>query len=255
MKILSLTTWGGRAGKEQLLTFLKEQSATVDVFCLQEVWSAPYEHYEGASAGGLVIQHGDVMTHGLHEIASTLPDFEYFFHPHFMDNYGLTVLVRKRLDVRGSGEHWVHKERGFMPEGDIGHHARNLQYVTVQNDGADYTIMNFHGLWNGMGKTDSEDRLLQSRKIVDSFRSHPGKIVLMGDFNLLPDTQSITLLEEAGLRNLVTEYGVTSTRTSIYKKPEKFADYAFVSSGVEVKDFTVLPDEVSDHAALLLEIA
>jgi len=255
MKILSLNIWGGRAGKEGLLNFLKEQSMTVDVFCLQEVWSAPYEHYEGASAGGLVIQHGDVMTNGLHDIASTLTDFEYFFHPHFMDNYGLMMLVRKSIDVLGSGEYWVHKQKGYMPEGDIGHHARNMQYVTLRHGVTDYTICNFHGLWNGKGKTDSEDRILQSNRIVASLSAHTGEVVLMGDFNLLPETESIKLLETAGLRNLITEYGVTSTRTSIYKKPEKFADYAFTSSGVLVKDFTVLPDEVSDHAPLLLEIA
>ena len=57
----------------------------------------------------------------------------------------------------------------------------------------------------------------------------------------------------AGLRNLVAEFGVTSTRTSLYTGPGRFADYAFVSPGVEVHAFRVLPDEVSDHAPLMLE--
>ncbi len=73
-------------------------------------------------------------------------------------------------------------------------------------------------------------------------------------FSAMSNTQSIKILEDADLRNLVTEYGVTSTRTSLYKKPEKFADYIFVSKGVEVLDFKVLPEEVSDHAALYVEI-
>ncbi len=60
---------------------------------------------------------------------------------------------------------------------------------------------------------------------------------------------------ELGLENLITKYGVTSTRTSLYtRSDEKFADYIFVSKGVDVKDFKVMPDEVSDHAALYLEI-
>jgi endonuclease/exonuclease/phosphatase family metal-dependent hydrolase len=60
--------------------------------------------------------------------------------------------------------------------------------------------------------------------------------------------------KELGMRNLITEYGVTSTRTSLYTKTEeRFADYIFVSKDIEVKDFKVLPDVVSDHAALLLE--
>jgi endonuclease/exonuclease/phosphatase family metal-dependent hydrolase len=61
------------------------------------------------------------------------------------------------------------------------------------------------------------------------------------------------MLEAAPLRNLVAEFGVASTRTSLYTRPEKFADYVFVSAGVEVRGFRVLPDEVSDHAPLMLE--
>ncbi len=77
---------------------------------------------------------------------------------------------------------------------------------------------------------------------------------MCGDFNLLPDTQSIQILEDTGLRNLIKETGVTSTRTSHYTKPEKFADYAFVSKNLNIKEFKVLPDEVSDHSPLCLEI-
>lgn len=116
------------------------------------------------------------------------------------------------------------------------------------------TIINFHGLWNGKGKTDNEDRILQSRNIVDFIGGLKGEVVLCGDFNLLPDTESIKIFEDAGLRNLIKEYGITSTRTSHYTKPGKYADYVFVSRGVRVKDFKVLPEEVSDHSALLLEM-
>jgi endonuclease/exonuclease/phosphatase family metal-dependent hydrolase len=61
------------------------------------------------------------------------------------------------------------------------------------------------------------------------------------------------MFEDFGLRNLVKEYGVISTRTHFYTKPEKFADYIFVLQGIDVKDFRVLPDAVSDHSPLYLE--
>ena len=54
-------------------------------------------------------------------------------------------------------------------------------------------------------------------------------------------------------RNLITEFKVTSTRTSLYDKQEPYADYIFVSPNIEVNQFRVLPDEVSDHAALYLD--
>ena len=75
------------------------------------------------------------------------------------------------------------------------------------------------------------------------------------NFNLLPDTESIKKFERAGLKNLIREYNITSTRTSYYTRPEKHADYAFVSDGIEVKDFKILPDKISDHAPMSLEFA
>ncbi len=78
--------------------------------------------------------------------------------------------------------------------------------------------------------------------------------ILCGDFNLLPETESLQLFERAGLRNLIKEYGITSTRTSFYNKPVPYADYAFITNGVNLIDFKVLPEEVSDHAPLYIEI-
>ena len=57
MKIISLNTWGGRAGKEGLLSFISEYKNSIDVFCFQEIWSAPYEHLDGHDAGGKKINN------------------------------------------------------------------------------------------------------------------------------------------------------------------------------------------------------
>jgi hypothetical protein len=46
MKIVSLNTWAGKAGKEKLLAFF-ESHREVDVFCLQEIWSGPIKELEG----------------------------------------------------------------------------------------------------------------------------------------------------------------------------------------------------------------
>ena len=133
--------------------------------------------------------------------------------------------------------------------------GRNLQYISFVSRGNNFLICNFHGLWNGINKLDSEDRIKQSENIIKFLndRSEFSK-VLCGDFNLLPDTKSIRMFEEAGLRNLIREFGVTSTRTSFYTKLVKFAGYVFISNEVRLKDFKVLPDEVSDHSPLLIEV-
>ncbi len=254
MKLICLNTWGGRAGPEKLLAFL-DSRRDADFVCLQEVWSAPYENLEGFPAGGLGIAHAEIMVYGKQEISALLSGHRAFFHPHHLDDYGLLTLVSRGLDVVEAGDVFVHRERGYLPQGDLGLHGRNVQFVTVDAPAGPLSVMNFHGLWNGLGKGDSEERIAQSRRILDFLSDRPEPLVLCGDFNLLPDTQSLRMLEAAGLRNLVLEFGVTSTRTSLYARAEKFADYVFVSDRVEVRDFRVLPDEVSDHAPLLLEFA
>jgi len=253
MKLISLNTWGGRAGKANLLAFFEKHRDSADIFCLQEMWSAPYKDLEGHAAGGKAIDHSQIMVYGVQEISKLLTDYEAYFRPHLLDDYGLLLLVKKDVKIIEEGEIFVHKHKGYVPEGDLGNHARNIQYVKFETPLGPRTVINFHGLWNGGGKTDSPDRLLQSDKIADFIKSLNNPFVLCGDFNLLPDTESLKKLEMLGLRNLIKEGGITSTRTSFYDKPSKFADYTLVSKGIEVKAFRVLSDEVSDHSPMYLE--
>jgi len=256
MKLVDLNTWGGRGGKERLLSFFENQRENTDVFCLQEIWSAPYPNHEGGIAGGEEINHSKIMVNGLQEITNVLEDFVPYFRPHHGDNYGLLTLVKNNIEVIHEGETFVHKYKGFVPEGDIGRHARNIQHLHLKINGKALTIINFHGLWNGNGKGDSEDRIDQSKNILQYTQKVKGGLILCGDFNLLPDTESLKMLEKSGLNNLIREYGVTSTRTSLYVKranPPMFADYVLCSPEIRVQDFKVLPDEVSDHSPLCLE--
>ncbi len=251
MKLISLNTWGGRAGKKDFLNFF-DTHKNVDVFCLQETWLTTHKHLDGKKAGGQVIDYTSVVL--IDEIASVIPGHTGYFRPHFFDTYGLMTFTKKDFPVTEEGEVFVFKEKGYRSEGDLGNHARNIQYITTHKNGKVITIINFHGLWNGKGKTDTEDRIQQSKNILEFIRKIPGECILIGDFNLLPETKSLQMFELFGLRNLIKEYGITSTRTSFYKKPERYADYAFVTKGLVVKKFEVLSDEVSDHAALYLEI-
>lgn len=192
-----------------------------------------------------------LVTNLLEEIAASLPGFRFYFRPQYRNIYGLATFVKKEISVIDEGELFVFKEQGFENPVAIGNHARNIQFVTLRTPSGPVTVINFHGLWNGLGKTDTTDRILQSQKIANFINSLNNPCVLAGDFNLSPETQSLRILEEACPRNLVTEYGVTSTRTSHYQKPGRFADYVLCND-IEVVAFEVLPDEVSDHAPLMV---
>ncbi len=252
MKLITLNTWGGRAGKENLLKFFEEHRG-VDIFCLQEIWAAPFDDLKGRPAGGVELPFEKMMVYGLQEISRILPEYTPYFKPHYLESYGLLMMVKSNIEVLEEGEVFVHKEKGYIPGHDVGRHARNIQYITFNTPLGVRTAINFHGLWNGEGKGDSDERLLQSQNIVAYLKTLKDPYVLAGDFNLNPETKSLGILEDHGMRNLIKEYGVFSTRTPLYDKENKFADYILVSGGIDALDFSVLPDVVSDHSPLYLE--
>lgn len=257
MKIICLNIWGGRAGREKVLEFF-DTHKDIDVFCLQEVWSGEYPELKNVVVAAKSFGYDLVMTEALQDISKVLIGHTAYFRPHYGDNYGLLVFVKNTLELIEEGEIFVYKEKGYVFEGDPGNHACNLQYVKIQKGEKAYTILNFHGLWTGTGKGDSPDRIVQSEKIISFIQANdPTRFVLCGDFNLSPDTESIKMIADGlGAHNLIAEHGITSTRTSLYPstRENRFADYVFTGSAILVKDFKVLPDEVSDHAPLYVEI-
>jgi endonuclease/exonuclease/phosphatase family metal-dependent hydrolase len=250
MKLISLNTWGGRAGKEILLDFIKKHE-DIDVFCLQEIWNGG-EHMGGKVAGGVALSNIDYRL--LTDIGHVLKVHDVYLRPHYHDWYGLAIFVKKSLKVVNEGETYVYKEKRWMDKTDTGNHARNIQWITLETKKGLMTIINIHGIWTGMGKNDSEDRLRQSEKIIEFTKTLNNPFIIAGDFNLTLETESIKKLERAGMKNLIKEYGIKSTRTELYKKTaEKFADYIFVSAGVIINRFEILNDIVSDHSPMLLD--
>lgn len=242
MKIITLNTWSGVV-LEPLLDFF-QKCRNVDVFCLQEI-------YNDAVGKDDSHPHLDMKLDLFQRIESKLQDTHTgYFRPAYKDFYGLAIFVKKDIIVKEEGDTVIYENNN--PE-QRGRHGRNLQYIRIKHQQQDLLVANVHGLWNGMGKTDTDERILQSQRIKEFLTRQSEPIILVGDFNLNPDTKSLTIVSE-GLRDLIKEYNISSTRTSLYTKEGKFADYAFVSPNVEVRDFKVLPEEVSHHAALYLDI-
>src|SRR3989344_3839219 len=218
MNIISLNTWGGRAGNTVLLDFFDKYKDIVDIFCLQEMWSGLNENINGNKAGMVFVNTDKIMTEGVSEIAGLLNNHYPYFRPHFMDNYGILMMVRNTIEVIEEGEEFVYKHKDHIPGTDADNHARNIQFVKIERKDDFITVINFHGLWNGNGKTDTADRLQQSIKISNFIKRQHNNVILCGDFNLLPNTESIKIIEDSGMRNLINLYNITSTRTSFYNK-------------------------------------
>ena len=261
MNITFLNIWNGTQQKEYA-QFLKDKSSSEDILCFQEVSS--YYKEKISNRGGVL--------HVLEITKSILNTFACF---HAVRQktwgdipetdaplpWGLCSFIRLGVPVL------EHREVFLLGHYDSGTSEDQLpvllQAIKVMNPQTKkhLWVLNIHGYYagTGVGKHDTEERISQSKRMLEVITHLEGDIVLGGDFNLNPDTESIKMLEEYGLRNLIKEYGIQSTRTNLYpeEKREKwpFADYVFVSQGVTVKSFKVDTDsDVSDHAPMFLQI-
>lgn len=247
LSIISLNTWGGRVGNKLIEFFNNNQD--VDIFCLQEIFNEGKDDPLEVSS-----QPNNKDYNLLFKIQAALPNHVAYFRPSIKEYYGLAIFVKKGITVLEEGEEFVYRHKGYIPEGNLGFHARNIQHIKTILNGKELFVINFHGLWNGQGKTDTEDRIKQSENIISYIEKLPHDVILCGDFNLYPDTESIKRIEQKGLRNLIKENNIQSTRTSFYTNPDKFADYVFVTKTINVDSFEIMKEEVSDHCAMRLMI-
>ncbi|WP_081158168.1 endonuclease/exonuclease/phosphatase family protein [Ensifer aridi] len=266
MRIVSLNTWGGRL-HAPLMEYLAYVDA--DVLCLQEVVRS-----SGSSADWLLYRDGDVelpqRAHLFDEICTLLPDYDGFFCPTacgelfdgervVLSQFGLATFVRRSFPVIGQALGFVH---GAFSHRGWGAHPRprNAHCIRLfdQKAGTAVTIAHMHGLRELNGKADSPARHAQAEALVSLIEEGwPGneRLIVCGDFNVLPDSATFRSLGRLGLSDLVVSHGHSDTRTSHYSKDGRFADYMLVTEDVDVIRFDVVKQpEISDHRPLLLDL-
>ncbi len=236
MRIIFLNTWQGRSGAP-IKKFIKEESGSTDIFCFQEVSPDFFKL-----------------------LSSWLPQHEPFYEAGkklAIDGriYGQVIFTKPYIEVHEKGKIRLYNQL----INDIGF----LLYQHLSFNGSEMWLGNIHGKTNPGSKRDTESRLKQSRKIIDFFAGKKTSVIFGGDFNLLPDTESIKKIEEAGYKNLIKDFGVKTTRNRLSweqfrKQPnfvkQHFADYVFTSPEVKVKGFEVPHVEISDHLPLILDV-
>ena len=151
----------------------------------------------------------------------------------------------------------MHKD--YSPKG-FGDHPRSrcahaVRVFDERNNRA-VSITQMHGLRDPRGKMDTPERAAQARRFLEMSRqvTEAGDLVILcGDFNVEPGSETLRILAAAGMTELVTGRGFAGTRSSHYRKPVKFADYMLINDESAVTAFDVVYDpEVSDHCPLVL---
>jgi len=134
-------------------------------------------------------------------------------------------------------------------------HPRSVQ-VAELDVGKRLQILNLHGLYS-KDKKDSARTLNQCKYVIKAAKRKDIPTIIVGDFNLLPDTESMKIIDKE-FRNLITEYNITSTvpdhdHGTESKKGRFVMDYIFVNEKIKVNNFEVIDTNISDHLPLLLD--
>ncbi len=244
MKLITLNIWGGKVF-EPLMDFFSKHAEDVDIFCLQEVFNNPPNVKSRVQTK---VAKEDIYK----DIAKILKDFDGYVAPTQDGEESLTMFIKKGFGNYEIADHFVYRWRNAMEGNDASTYGINIQYMKFNREERDYMVCNLHGHWTPNFKGDNPARLEQSKNIKKFLDDFDGAKILCGDFNVAPNTQSMSILETSMI-NLIKKYNITSTRSHFYTKEIKFADYIMVSPEVKVEKFEVLQDVVSDHLPLLIE--
>jgi endonuclease/exonuclease/phosphatase family metal-dependent hydrolase len=266
MRVFCLNGWGGRL-HDLLIAYIA--SADPDVLCLQEVVHTP----DAPKPWLTYRDHGIELPQRANffgDVSRALPNHTAIFCPAaqgdlwegsacFKSQWGLATFVRSTIPIIGQAQGFVH---GTFSADGYGEHPRSRSAHAVRLFDFEarhaVTIAHMHGLRDLDGKHDTPARLLQAQRLAllaKSVAVDGEPLIVCGDFNVFPDSETFDILRDIGLTDLVTRHGFTSTRTSHYKKAERYADYMLVNAAVTVRAFDVVKEpEVSDHCPLVLEI-
>ena len=133
-------------------------------------------------------------------------------------------------------------------------HPRCVQVVELDVDGKNLQILNLHGLYS-RDKQDSERALNQCKYVLEVAKRKNIPTIIVGDFNLLPETKSIEILDKE-FKNLIKEYKIQSTRPNFDDGTDQgnnVVDFIFVNDKIKVNNFEVININISDHLPLLLD--
>ena len=257
MTLISLNIWGGKIYKP-LIGFIEKHSETTDIFCFQEVLQS---NSSVSESSGYKMDIFD-------DLAIVLKDFQGYFAKslsgydmvklvNFEVYLGNAIFVKKSITVTSYEKIFIHHvEGGIIKRKDYFETSRSLQSIQVKLGSKIFNVYNLHGIWipDSFGKIDNKERIRQSKKIEQFIQKHNEEKIVVGDFNLDPDTKSLKILENH-LINLIKKYAIPTTRTSLYTGKHKFADYTLVSPGIKVINFQVPNISISDHCPMILEFA
>lgn len=251
LKFISLNLFEGGLLFDSAINFLRLENP--DIIALQEVNNG---------------SDPDLPTHlrSMQVLTGALPEYQHFFAPEILLRYpegkiDIGNAIFSKYPIENEQTIFLNVSYGEYDTvpvgGDFSKHPKNMQCCELDIDNETLTVCNLHGIW-GLSGVDNEDRLKMSDLIVKQIKGKE-KLILAGDFNLKPNTQTIANIEKH-LTNVFKDR-LETTFNLTRKDLEKFPGYAtavvdmiFTSPDLVVAKSTCPDLDVSDHLPLIIEL-
>ncbi|MBI4652838.1 endonuclease/exonuclease/phosphatase family protein [Candidatus Kuenenbacteria bacterium] len=134
-------------------------------------------------------------------------------------------------------------------------HGRAVQVVELNVENKRLKILNVHGIWT-RDKLGDKRTIAECKYIIEvAMRNSDVPTIIVGDFNLLPETKSISILNRQ-FKNLIEAYQIKSTRPNFEDDKDngnEVVDYIFVNDRIKVNNFSAIDIDISDHLPLVLD--
>ena len=242
MRILQLNVWLGK-NKHSLLRFFRENQ--FDVICLQEgVWSEDNpKQLEFFAATVDEIKEASGLRN---EIRSS--QWRVGFSKGGFMNQGPVILTNQNIsnyEVKEICGEFI-EDWDFRKENQL--HLYTAIKAELENG---FTILTYHGYWQPepIGNKDTIEMMSRVAGMIKG----KGKVVMCGDLNVVAESPAMRELDF--LKDLTAEHEVKRTLSGLGWDLDIACDHILVSQDVNVHDFQVLPDMISDHFPLVAEVS
>lgn len=231
LQVLSLNMYHGQL-RDKLLAYVMGKMYDVSVFCFQETANETRPLIDDILLDNFVGYHSE--------------------KPVKNDPYNAAVSLYVRRDIEVLNMLTICSEVegvGVAKRGEL-----------VDSQGRQFAITSVYGHPRPNDKLDTPERMRFSKEILSLTKSPLHAEIVVGDFNLMPETESVKMFADNGFRNLIEEFKVPTTRNEIawQKYPphmkQLYADFAFVrGEGIDCQ-LTVENVSVSDHLPLVVDL-
>lgn len=245
MKVIQLNLWRGTL-LENALEFFRAEDP--DIILLQEIYSTKLPD---APINYRLYEH----------LQEVLPEYNGAYGAAFTDitkigNIESGNAIFSKFNITSTTNTFFdrpYKAFNEQAQTSFENNPQTILEAKLDANGVEVNAYSVHGIWGFDGK-DSDRRLQMAETIIQQIKGKKN-VIMGGDFNLHPDTETVASIE----KHVKSVFGNTLTRTFNleYKKEPGFktaaVDMMFYSENIQVVSKDCPDIQVSDHLPLVVE--